>query len=157
MFDKPEKIPDIHPDMTVPDTEEDPDSYLSGGWKKNNYTKYKHTFRHPVTGKEHTIETNFSYMPHDSAIVGFTVDRFYTNYNNRISDLSVASHIGKIVHDHVAHYAHHKGINKLHFSVLDHEENKEKRANLYGKLARSLGLKAFRYADGQSTEVTSYA
>jgi hypothetical protein len=155
MFEKPKHIPETHPDMVVPDTEEDPDSYLSGKWKKNYYTKYKHTFKHPVTGREHTIETDFSYMPYDnSAIVSFNVDRFYTNYQNRISDLSVASHIAKVVHGHVAHYAHHTGTDKLNFSIVNHEANKEKRSNLYANLARSLGLRAFQYADGQSTEVT---
>lgn len=155
VFEKPKNIPDVHPDMIVPENAQDPEKYLSGGWKERLSANYMHTFTHPVTGQEHTIETNILGLPyHNAAIVGFKVDHFYTNYQNRISDPLIASHIAKVVHGHVAHYVHHSGIDKLHFSVIPTEKRKEERTNLYGRLARKLGVKAFVYADGKSTEVT---
>lgn len=144
MFEKPENIPVSHPDMTVPHTEDDPEKYLSGGWKDKVFATYKHTFTNPTTGQEHQIVTDLARSLDNSALVSFSVDNWYRNYKNRISDLSVAAYIAKVVHGHVAHYAHHTGIDSLRFSVLDSEENKEKRVDLYGKLARSLGLRAFR-------------
>jgi hypothetical protein len=157
MFDKPENIPDIHPDMIVPFDEPNPREYLSNKWKTKSGIFYVHNFVNPYTGRAHKIETTIDGVFPDGkggkdAHVAFSVDDHYTNYNNRISDLNVAAHIAKTVHGHVAHYAHHTGITGLRFSVVDHEQNKEKRSDLYGKLARSLGLKAKRYitdSDGQ--------